>query len=635
MSGRGLINPEDIALVRERVSIEDVVSERVTLRRVGSNLSGLCPFHDDSSPSFSVSPDKGIWTCFGCGLGGDIISFVQQAEGLPFVEAVQRLADRVGIQLRYMESDSGYVAPPPGQRVRLVAANTTANDFFMRHIMDDENEVGRGYLLERNFDYASWDQFEVGYSPNQYDGLLNHLKNLGFTQDEMVLAGLAVKNDEGRVYDRFRGRLMWPIRDLGGDIIGFGARKLFEDDKGPKWLNTPDTPLYRKSDALYGIDKARKDIAAERQVVVVEGYGDVMAAHLAGVTTAVATCGTAFGDGHIRIVRRLLRDNDQFSGRVVFTFDGDSAGQKAALRAFKDNDRFTAQTFVAVAPEGMDPCDLRIAQGNEAVRELVANAVPLVEFAIRSMINGYDITTTEGRVSAMRVTAPLVAGIKDMAMRTEYVRRLSGWLALPPATIQSAVAYAVKQGHDEARDSAHNPHDEAPVSVAGSWRPNPNDPALTGEREAAKCLLQIPVEVDSWLDELTGDMFTNKAYRGIYALALKARGLGSDAGSRVHAIRADASADEAVALFVNELAIEPLHAGAVDFGEYGDAVMRRLVDKQLERQIAVAMSQLSDSSEATQQAALSAVLSLESQRRILKTRVYVRPLIAVDEEIPF
>lgn len=629
---RGRIHPDDIAAVRARVPLEDVINERVTLRRVGSNLSGLCPFHDDSSPSFTVSPGPGLYNCFGCGESGDLITFVMKTEGLPFAEAVEKLADRAGINLRYLDADPNYVAPPPGQRARLIAANNAANDFYRVKIDSDADAAeGRKYLTERNLDEAAWAQFSIGFAPKAFDGLLNHLKGAGFTQEEILLSGLAVKNEEsGRIYDRFRGRLTWPIRDLTGEIIGFGARKLFEDDKGPKWLNTPDTPLYRKSEVLYGIDAARKDIAGTKTVVVVEGYGDVMACHLSGITTAVATCGTAFGDGHVRIVRRLLRDDDAYNGKIIFTFDGDAAGQKAALRAFKENTKFTAQTYVAVAPDDMDPLDLRLHQGEQAVRDLIASAVPLVEFVIKSSLTAFNLSGTEGRVNALKVTAPIVAGIKDGAMRTEYARRLSGWLSLPEHSVSSAVSLAARSlsssstrtvAADAPSDDDAPPSDDEPgTAPAKSFRPDPNDPQLTGEREAAKCLLQHPAESASWLDALSKDTFTHVGYKGIYALIVRFGGEESDPVLRLHAIREKAGEDPQVAAFVNELAVEPLHNAGGDPTRYVDEIMARVLDKALERKILGLRSRLGEASDAEQPALLAQMLSAETQRRGLRRR---------------
>ena len=246
------------------------------------------------------------------------------------------------------------------------------------------------------------------------------------------------------IYDRFRGRLIWPIRDIAGDTIGFGARKLYEDDQGPKYLNTPETALYKKSQVLYGIDLAKRNIAKDRQLVVVEGYTDVMACHLAGIPTAVATCGTAFGTEHIKIARRLLSD-DGSGGEVIFTFDGDAAGQKAALRAFEEDQRFVAQTFVAVEPSGADPCELRQAKGDSAVRDLIGTRRPLFEFAIRATLKRHNLDTVEGRIAALRESAPVVAQIRDAGIRPAYARELAGWLGMPVEEVSRAVGAATKR----------------------------------------------------------------------------------------------------------------------------------------------------------------------------------------------
>ncbi|MDP5128162.1 MAG: DNA primase, partial [Pontimonas sp.] len=366
----GLIKRGDIDEVRQRVNIADVVGDYVTLKSAGvGSMKGLCPFHDERSPSFHVRPQAGFYHCFGCGEGGDAYSFLQKIDHLSFQEAVERLAERVGYQLTYEDGSGG---APAGNRARLYAANQAAEKFFREHLGKPEAELGRAFLGERGFDALAAERFGVGYAPASYDALSKHLVAAGFTIQELLDAGLVSQGDRG-VYDRFRGRLVWPIRDVTGQTIGFGARKLREDDQGPKYLNTPETAVYHKSRVLYGLDLAKRDIAKQRQVVIVEGYTDVMACHLAGITTAVATCGTAFGGDHVTVVRRVLGDSDDpaqaTKGEVIFTFDPDEAGQKAASRAFAEESRFAAQTFVAVPPEGLDPCDVRITKGDEALRE--------------------------------------------------------------------------------------------------------------------------------------------------------------------------------------------------------------------------------------------------------------------------
>ncbi|RBJ00585.1 DNA primase, partial [Micromonospora provocatoris] len=443
MAGR--IRDEDIALVRERTAIADVISEVVTLKSAGGgNLKGLCPFHDEKSPSFNVSPARNVFYCFGCGVGGDAIKFLMDAEHLSFVESVERLAARAGIQLRYVEDDRSTPRPRPqqGQRQRLVAAHAAAVDFYRAQLTTAGARPAREFLAGRGFDRAAAERYGCGFAPDGWDLLTKHLRQQGFTHDELVTAGLSRPARSGSLIDRFRRRLMWPIRDITGDVIGFGARKLFDDDDGPKYLNTPETPLYKKSHVLYGIDQAKREIAKQGKVVVVEGYTDVMACHLAEVPTAVATCGTAFGGDHISVLRRVLFDSDERAGEIIFTFDGDAAGQKAALRAFEDDQRFVGRTFIAVSPDNMDPCELRLAKGDLAVRDLVARREPLVDFALRHVINRFDLDTVDGRVEAMRRAAPLVAKIKDREKRPEYVRKLAGDLGMEIEPVQRAVLAA-------------------------------------------------------------------------------------------------------------------------------------------------------------------------------------------------
>ncbi|MDN6399885.1 MAG: DNA primase, partial [Brachybacterium sp.] len=455
---QGLIRRADVDSVRERSRLDEVVSEHVTLRTAGiGSMKGLCPFHDEKTPSFNVRPQLGHWHCFGCGEGGDVISFVQKINHLSFVEAVEMLAARYGVQLQYEDAGEGRGERPDfGTRRRLLDAHAIAEEYYREQLGTPAAEVGRRFLTERGFAQDAAAHFGVGFAPEGWDTLTGVLRGRGFTEAELTASGLVSQGQRG-VYDRFRGRLVWPIRDITGNTIGFGARKLLESDKGPKYLNTPETAIYHKSSVLYGLDIARKEISSQHRVVVVEGYTDVMAAHLAGVTTAVASCGTAFGPEHVKIVRRVMGDSNPsaglrlstdgrgLAGEVIFTFDGDAAGQKAALRAFEEDQRFVAQTYVAVEASGMDPCDLRIQQGDQAVRELIETRRPLFEFAIRTAISQVDLDTVEGQVTALRMAAPVVARIRDRAMRPEYARRLSGWLGMDEGTVLGGGGYGPRR----------------------------------------------------------------------------------------------------------------------------------------------------------------------------------------------
>ena len=427
MAGR--IRDEDIAAVRERSPIDEVVGEYLQLKNAGGgSLKGLCPFHEEKTPSFNVTPARGLFYCFSCSEGGDAIKFVQKIDGLSFVEAVERLAGRAGIDLRYEQG--GYVpGQEQSQRRRLIDAHRAAAEFYAERLGGSDAAHARAFLAERGFELADAQRFGVGYSPKAWEDLTRHLRGRGFTDTDLISAGLAIQGNRGP-RDRFRGRLMWPIRDLSGDVIAFGARKLDEQDDGPKYLNTPETSLFRKSTVLYGADLAKREIAQRRQAVIVEGYTDVMACHLAGVPTAVATCGTSFGEEHIKVLRRLIMDTDRGVGEVIFTFDGDGAGQRAALRAFDMEEKFVTQTYVTVQPDGLDPCELRQQHGSAAVKDLIAVRVPLFEFAIKGVLGHHDLNTAEGQLAALDEAAPIVAKIKDQGLRTRYAVNLDRWLGM-------------------------------------------------------------------------------------------------------------------------------------------------------------------------------------------------------------
>lgn len=489
------IRQADVDEVKARTNIGDIVGERVALKSAGvGSLKGLCPFHDEKSPSFHVRPQVGFYHCFGCGESGDVYSFLRAMDHVSFTEAVERLAGRLGYTLHY---EDGGAAPETSGRTRLYAANTAAAEFFRGQLLTGEAETARKFLGERGFDAGAAAHFGVGYAPRGWDGMLKALSAQGFTREELLAAGLVSQGQRG-VYDRFRGRLVWPIRDVTGQTIGFGARKLFDDDQGPKYLNTPETIIYKKAQVLYGLDLAKRDISRgdPRRVVVVEGYTDVMACHLAGVTTAIATCGTAFGAEHIKVLRRVMGD-DSSSGEVVFTFDGDEAGQKAALRAFSEDDRFNAQTFVAVAPNGMDPCDLRLQRGDAAVRGLMDTKVPMFEFAIDRKLAGFDLATVEGQVGALRAAAPIVAEIRDRLLRPGYERVLARRLGMDPTEVHSEVERAARgathaTSRQETPPSASEPGAVAAVTLASL----PRTADVAAERGMLMGALQYGHQVD-------------------------------------------------------------------------------------------------------------------------------------------
>jgi DNA primase len=604
MSGR--IKEEDVTYIRERAPIDEVVADYVQLKSAGGGQKkGLCPFHDEKSPSFHVTPSKGFFHCFGCQTSGDVISFVMKMDHLSFTETIERLADRIGYQLRYEEGN--FTPAPAGNRSRLIAANALAAKFYQDQLNTSPTAAhARELMTKRGFDKSACETFGVGYAPDEWDGLTKFLRAEGYTIDELETAGLSKMGQRGPI-DKFRNRLTWPIRDISGDVVGFGARKLAsdEEDQGPKYLNTSETPIYKKSQVLYGLDMAKKEIAKKRQVVIVEGYTDVMAAQLAGITTAVATCGTAFGADHIRIIRRLLMDDDAFRGEVIFTFDGDAAGQKAALRAFSEDQKFVTQTFVAVEPDGLDPCDLRQQKGDLALRDLIAKRVPLFEFAIRTELGLHKLDSAEGRVNALNATAPLVAQIRDKSLRPEYTRLLAGWLGVEVELVTAAV----NQGLKARPQSAVNSPTEETVNTV-QWRPNPQEPRLILEREVLKARLQMPNLISNW-NKIESNAFTHPAYSQLAALITALPEQSSVEISNIE--------DENMRSLFTELNVEPIRADGEVTGHYVESIVARLREVAISRSIAELKSSLQRlnpvENEQEYNAAFAALVALETTRR--------------------
>jgi len=623
----GRIRDDDIAAVRESVRIDDVIGEHVTLKPAGAgSLKGLCPFHDEKSPSFNVRPALGYYHCFGCGEGGDVISFVQKVDGLTFVEAVERLAVRAGITLTYVEGGPS-VRRDVGQRARLVAAHAAAAEFYRTQLHSSPAaQAGRSFLTDRGFDADAATTFGVGFSPRDGESLLRHLRGLGFSDDELVTAGLVARGQRGP-YDRFRGRLMWPIREVGGDVVGFGARRLFDDDRvEAKYLNTGETPIYHKSRVLYGIDLARRQIAQRSQAVVVEGYTDVMACHLAGVGTAVATCGTAFGDEHGRLLRRLLLDDAQFRGEVIFAFDGDEAGQKAALRTFHGDKQFVAQTYVAVEPTGLDPCELRQRAGDAAVRELVARRVPLYRFVLGSVIGRYDLDRADGRIDALRAAAPLVASVRDRAKIGEYARELAHMTGLDVDEVRREVNRAASGRGRSARRAGPDAAPDRPRN--GSRPPDPlSERQLQVEREVLKLAVQRPALAGPAFDAIPDDAFTYAPYRAVKMAIGGAGGAGASAGGEAWVQQVSAAAlNDEVRSELTGLAVEPLHLQDDDeaAARYAESLIARVQELALDRAITELKSRLERMNPLTAtdeyNRLFGALITAERQRQQLRER---------------
>ncbi|MCY0925723.1 DNA primase [Streptomyces sp. H27-H1] len=629
MAGR--INDDDVKAVRDAVPIDAVVSEYLQLRNAGGgNLKGLCPFHDEKSPSFQVSPSKGFYHCFGCQAGGDTLDFVMKIDHLSFSEAVERLAGLAGITLRYEEG--GYTAGSSGrgERIRLVEAHKAAALFYMDQLGSAEAEIGRKFLAERGFDQAAAAHFSVGYSPAGWDHLTRFLRGKGFTDKELITSGLSQDSRSGKPIDRFRGRLMWPIREISGEVVGFGARKLRDDDNGPKYLNTPETAIYKKSQVLYGIDLAKKEIAKTSRAVVVEGYTDVMACHMAGVTTAIATCGTAFGGDHIKILRRLLMDNA--TAEVIFTFDGDAAGQKAALRAFEDDQKFAAETSITIAPDGMDPCDLRLAQGDAAVAGLVEARTPLFEFALKHIVARHNLENPAGRSAALDEAAPIIKKIKNVGIQHESAVQLAGMLGMRD---EQFVVKRIAQLDRWARERGNQPQEQrrgrsghsyediaAPAAAPAGPALNLRSPAHITERELLKLALQRPALVSPAFDAFGMDEFTAPPYAAVRQ-AIQDAG-GASLGTEDYLIRVrEAAPNDTVRALVTELVVEAIHAKTVDeiyAGVHLVQVRLRAVDRRV-HEIQGTMARLGHQGSPEQLAAVQEELwVLQQYGRLLRNR---------------
>jgi DNA primase len=642
----GRIRDEDIAVVRERSPIDEVVGEYLQLRNAGGgSLKGLCPFHDEKTPSFNVTPARGLWYCFSCADGGDVIKFVEKIDNLTFPESVERLAARAGIELRY-EQGGRVPGQEQSQRRRLLEAHKAAAEFYAERLSGAAARPAREFLSERGFELADAERFGIGYSPPEWEALTRHLRGRGFTDAELMTGGLASQGRRGPV-DRFRGRLMWPIRDLTGDVIAFGARKLAADDDGAKYLNTPETPLFKKSSVLYGADLAKRDIAQRRQAVIVEGYTDVMACHLSGITTAVATSGTSFGDGHIKILRRLLLDSDKFRGEVIFTFDGDAAGQRAVERAFTFEGDFVTQTMFTLQPDGLDPCDLRLKHGDAAVRDLIAQRVPVYEFAIRGELDKHNLDTNEGRLAALDAAARIIGRIKDYGLRDRYAISLDRWLGmmdedfvLARVRAHSAPAPARLRGGRSARNGAPDQPDRreqpaqrpqaGPQEGGGpQWGPDsaydPHDPVIQVEREALKLAIQRPVLCGPAFDAIGPDAFTAPQHAAVRDLVAACGGTGGAGNAQQWAaLLRERAPEDRTRAFVTQLAVEPLRVPRAD-GEpdarYADAVLARLEELAVSRSITAVKSRLQRlnpvDGQATYNRTFGDLVALEQRRKAL------------------
>ena len=416
MAGR--IRQEDVEAVRERADIVKLVTGYLTLKKAGhDSWMGVCPFHPDNGPSLSVSPSKGLYYCHGCGAGGDVFGFVMRIENLTFQESVERLAEQTGVQLRY-EAESQGERRAASRRDALYKTNAEAASIYHRVLMDSpDGAEAREYLESRGIDAETAKRFEIGFAPPGANFLLRTVAKR--VSAELLLgAGLAVRDATGGVRDRFRDRITFPIHDLAGKNVGFGARLLRSMENQPKYLNTKETDVYDKSRLLYNLHRAKASMTQTGDAYVVEGYTDVIALQQAGIESAVATCGTALGDAHLRLLSR-------FAQRAILSFDSDEAGHKAAERAHRFHQDHPIELLVLIMPEGLDPADLVRTKGPEAFRELIESAVPLIRYMLDRAVGRLELRTAEGRARAVDAGLPLVEGLRDAVLREQYAHHLA------------------------------------------------------------------------------------------------------------------------------------------------------------------------------------------------------------------
>src|SRR3954451_1529596 len=428
---------EDVQRVREATDLVALAGEHIALKRVGRSVSGLCPFHTEKSPSFTISPEKQVFYCFGCQRSGDAITFVRELEHLDFVEAVERLAARAGITLRY---DDAAIGKDRKRKQRLREVVGEAITYYHQLLLESEQAgTARRYLRSRGFEGDVARRFSLGWSPESFDAASSHLQKKKFSRDDIVDAGMAFVNKANRLQDSFRGRVMFPIWDARGEPVGFGGRAL--DAQGPKYKNTADTTLYQKSRLLYGLHWAKGEIVARGEVIICEGYTDVMAFALSGVPNAVATCGTALADEHFLTLKNLAR-------KVVLAYDADGAGQAAAERCYQWEQRYEVQFQVADLQAGRDPADVW-RDDPEALVSAVKGATPFLEFRIERLLSSSDLSSFEGRASAgERAVAMIVEHPSDL-VRDQYVMRLADRLNIAPDRLRATVTSALNRPHTE------------------------------------------------------------------------------------------------------------------------------------------------------------------------------------------
>lgn len=582
------IHQDDVEAVRERTDIVGLVQQYVGLKKSGRSFAGLCPFHTEKTASFTVDPAKQVYYCFGCQAGGNAFHFLMGVESLTFPESVERLANQAGITLRY-EGLSPGDRKSASRRQALFRANARAADLYHRFLVDHQDAgEARRYLDARGISKETAVEFGIGFAPGHPDFLLRRLSR-ELSPEILVEAGLALKDGSGSVRDRFRNRVMFPVNDLAGQAVGFGARLL--TGEGPKYLNSPETPVYRKGEMLYNLHRAKAQVTDTGRAYVVEGYTDVIALHQGGVPTAVATCGTALSEGHLRLMSRFGRE-------AVLAFDSDEAGARAAERAYGFMSQHPVEVRVLVLPEGLDPADFVKARGAAAFQEMAEEAVPLVEYMIRRSLRTQDLRSPEGQARAVREALPIVVGLDDRVLRSRY----GGVLAELVGVRSSDVLLELERSSQ-------------PTSGEVTRAREVRAPTREVEKEALKLLIQFPDLAGDRLDALDDDHFTTETHRKVLAILRKSTG--QPPAEMIGRVQ-----EERMARLFAELTVEPVK-GEVG-KEYTERVFSRLEEFYLTRRIDIMKKRLERINPLTESTSFDSLyeelIALEGERRKVRSR---------------
>ena len=497
-----LISAESLERVKQAADIVEVVSAHTDLRRQGARWVGLCPFHEERTPSFSVDAQEKLYHCFGCGVGGDTIKFVEEKEGLGFAEAVELLADRYGVELEREREDPQAEARRQ-QRRRLGDLLDRTAAFFAAYLWEsDEAAKAREYLAQRGLNEEALRSFAVGYAPSAWDKVLLRGQRAGFKVEELRGVGLVQRGRGGGEYDRFRSRIMFPIRDRRGRTLGFGGRAM-RSDQGAKYVNTAETDFFHKSQMLYGIDLAKAAIAKAGRAVVVEGYTDVLALHQAGIEEAVGVMGTAITGEQVATLSGMIDE-------VVLALDADGAGQEAMLRAQRVAAGRKMRLRVAAMPAGEDPAEMMAAEGGgERFRQLLDGAVELTAFQVDLVLSRTDVGSPAERDGALAEVAPILAGMGESASRDELVRRVAEHLDLEPAMVMGRVVAA--------QPVSGGPDGSAPTERRGAPAPRRSGELTSRERRERALLamcIALPDEGSEYLARLTEGHLSPLGARG-------------------------------------------------------------------------------------------------------------------------